>query len=98
MPASSWLFPFSATYKPCCLVCCPPEFVIFGWRHARVNIVKRIKDNGRWIMRSIRKKPSCGWDWNSIPEGRYYVEWYENGVRKREPGRPITVGATQAAA
>lgn len=52
---------------------------------ARVNIVKRIKDNGRWIMRSIPKKPSGGWDWNSLPDGRYYVEWYEEGSRKREP-------------
>jgi len=52
---------------------------------ARVNIVKRIKITGRWVMRSIPRKPSGGWDWNSLPEGRYYVEWYEKGARKREP-------------
>jgi hypothetical protein len=52
---------------------------------ARVNIVKRFKDNGRWIMRSIPRKESGGWDWNSLPDGRYYVEWYEDGIRKREP-------------
>src|SRR5688572_10416519 len=52
---------------------------------ARVNIVKRIKHNGRWVMRSIPRKQSGGWDWNSLPDGRYYVEWYEQGARKREP-------------
>ena len=44
---------------------------------ARVNIVKRIKINGRWVMRSIPRKQSGNWDWNSLPDGRYYVEWYE---------------------
>ena len=52
---------------------------------ARVNIVKRIKISGRWIMRSIPRKQSGAWDWNSIPDGRYYVEWSEQGARKREP-------------
>ena len=52
---------------------------------ARVSIVKRIKDSGRWVMRSIPRKQSGGWDWNALPDGRYYVEWYEEGVRKREP-------------
>ena len=60
---------------------------------ARVNIVKRIKVSGRWIMRSIPRKQSGGWDWNSLPDGRYYVEWYEQGTRKREPA-----GATVAQA
>src|SRR5712692_8766050 len=46
---------------------------------ARVNIVKRIKINGRWVMRSIPRKQSGNWDWNSLPDGRYYVEWYEQG-------------------
>jgi integrase len=52
---------------------------------ARVNIVKRIKINGRWVMRSIPRKQSGNWDWNSLPDGRYYVEWYEQGTRRREP-------------
>src|SRR5713101_7444230 len=52
---------------------------------ARVNIVKRIKINGRWVMRSIPRKQSGNWDWNSLPDGRYYVEWYEQGSRRREP-------------
>lgn len=53
---------------------------------ARVNIVKRIKTDGRWVMRSVPKKPSGEWDWKAMPEGRYYIEWYDEGVRRREPG------------
>lgn len=52
---------------------------------ARVNIVKRIKNDGRWIMRSVPKKSSGEWDWKALPEGRYYIEWYDEGVRRREP-------------
>ena len=52
---------------------------------ARVNIVKRIKVDGRWVMRSIPRKQSGNWDWNALPEGRYYVEWYDGASRKREP-------------
>ena len=51
---------------------------------AHVNIVKRIKSDGRWVMRSLPKKPSGDWDWNVLPEGRYYIEWYEEGARRRE--------------
>lgn len=51
---------------------------------ARVNIVKRIKADGRWVMRSVPKRANGEWDWKSLPEGRYYVEWYEDGSRRRE--------------
>ncbi len=51
---------------------------------ARVNIVKRIKSDGRWVMRSVPKKPNGEWDWKTLPEGRYYVEWYDEGARRRE--------------
>jgi integrase len=51
---------------------------------ARINIVKRIKSDGRWVMRSVPKKANGEWDWKSLPEGRYYVEWYEDGSRRRE--------------
>jgi hypothetical protein len=55
---------------------------------AHVNIVKRIKSDGRWIMRSLPKKSSGEWDWKALPEGRYYIEWYEGGpagAKLREP-------------
>jgi hypothetical protein len=51
---------------------------------AHVNIVKRIKSDGRWIMRSLPKKSSGEWDWKALPEGRYYIEWYEGGARRRQ--------------
>ena len=38
---------------------------------ARVNIVKRVKSEGRWVMRSVPKKPNGEWDWKVLPEGRY---------------------------
>lgn len=37
------------------------------------------------------RKQSGRWDWSSLPEDRYNVEWYEQGARKREP-----VGTTVA--
>jgi len=43
------------------------------------------KSMGAGVMRSIPRKPSGNWDWNSLPDGRYYVEWYEQGSRRREP-------------
>ena len=66
---------------------------------ARVNIVKRIKINGRWVMRSIPRKQSGNWDWNSLPDGRYYVEWYEQGkpMRRqlRKSGLPSDVNLSR---
>jgi integrase/recombinase XerD len=56
---------------------------------ARVNIVKRIKSDGRWIMRSVPRKPSGEWDWQALPEGRYYVEWYEEGTRREPAGSTV---------
>ncbi len=53
---------------------------------AHVNIVKRIKSDGRWVMRSVPKKPNGEWDWKSLPEGRYYIEWWEGPKRCRETG------------
>jgi len=52
---------------------------------ARVNIVKQIKVEGNWVLRSIPKKPSGSHDWAALPDGTYFVEWRENGQRKREP-------------
>jgi len=52
---------------------------------ARVNIVKQIKIDGNWVLRSIPKKPSGTYDWTALPEGTYFIEWRDNGQRKREP-------------
>jgi len=38
---------------------------------ARVNILKRIKVDGRWKMVSIpRRKDNGDYHWKSLPEGR----------------------------
>src|SRR5262245_60238409 len=52
---------------------------------ARVNILKRIKVDGRWKMVSIpRREGTDNYDWKALPEGRYLIEWYERGKRRRE--------------
>jgi hypothetical protein len=51
----------------------------------RVNIVKQIKVDGKWILRSIPKKKSGHYDWAALPDGDYFVEWREDGRRRRQP-------------
>ena len=41
---------------------------------ARVNIVKQIKIDGNWVLRSIPKKPSGTYNWTALPEGTYFIE------------------------
>jgi len=50
----------------------------------RVNILKQVKIGGKWRLCSIPRKRSGGYDWKALPEGNYYVEWYEAGRRRRE--------------
>ncbi len=51
---------------------------------ARVNIVKQIKVDGKWILRSIPKKDSGHYDWTAL-RGDYFVEWREDGRLRRQP-------------
>jgi hypothetical protein len=51
---------------------------------SRVNIVKRIKVGGLWKMFSIPRNAKGNYDWNAIADGRYHVEWYVGGTRRRE--------------
>ena len=60
---------------------------------SRVNIVKRIKIDGRWKMFSIPRNAKGNYDWNAIADGRYYVEWYVGGTRRR-----VSAGVTAAQA
>ena len=53
---------------------------------ARVNILKQIKVEDRWKIVSIPRDKKGGYDWKSLPEGRYFVEWWVGGRRKREAG------------
>jgi hypothetical protein len=50
---------------------------------SRTNIVKRIRRDGKWKMVSIPRNDKGNYDWNALPEGRYYVEWYMGGKRRR---------------
>ena len=52
----------------------------------RVNILKQVKEGERWKLVAIPRKKSGAYDWEALPEGRYFVEWYERGKRKREAG------------
>ncbi len=61
----------------------------------RINIIKRIKADDRWKMVSIPRDRQGRYKWKALPEGRYYVEWYEHGKRKREPGGTTTAEALQ---
>ena len=58
---------------------------------ARVNILKRIKVDDHWKMVSIPRRKNDNYDWNSLPEGRYLIEWWERGKRRR-----ATAGQTAA--
>jgi hypothetical protein len=50
---------------------------------ARVNLLKQIKIDDRWVLRSIPKKPNGQRDWNALPDGSYFIEWRENRKRRR---------------
>ena len=63
---------------------------------SRVNIVKRIKSDGRWKMLSIPRNPKGNYDWNALPDGRYYVEWYMGGTRRREGAGVTAAQALEA--
>ena len=63
---------------------------------SRVNVVKRIKIDGRWKMFSIPRNAKGNYDWNAIADGRYYVEWYVGGKRRREGAGVTAAQALEA--
>lgn len=63
---------------------------------SRVNIVKRIKMDGRWKMFSIPRNAKGNYDWNALADGRYYVEWYVGGTRRREGAGVTAAQALEA--
>lgn len=67
--------------------------MVFGVCHGASELVKQIKVEGSWVLRSIPRKPSGSYDWAALPEGTYFVEWRENGQHKREPAG---ISASQA--
>lgn len=57
----------------------------FGVCHGKVNIVKQVKVDGKWTLRSIPKRKSGHYDSAALPDGHYFVEWREEGRRRRQP-------------
>ena len=63
----------------------------------RVNVLKRIKTDNVWRLVSIPRDSQGRRQWKTLPEGRYYIEWYERGKRKRQAAGITVVQAQQAA-
>lgn len=61
-----------------------------------VNILKKINSNGQWELRSIPRKPSGGYDWTALPDGRYFIEWRDDGKRRREAAGVTAAEALEA--
>jgi len=66
----------------------------------RVNITKYIKYDGRWRFAPVARRPSGNIHWDYVlidgleehhPEGKYFIEWREDGSRRRR-----TVGTVPA--
>ena len=62
----------------------------------RLNIVKPVKMDGHWTIRAIPRKQSGAFDWSALPAGRYLIEWYENGQRRREAAGVTSAEALEA--
>lgn len=60
---------------------------------AYVNLLKQVKIDDRWVLRSIPKKANGQGDWSALPDGNYFIEFREKGKRRRLPA-----GATVAQA
>jgi hypothetical protein len=59
----------------------------------RVNIIKYIKDGDRWRFAPAARRPSGNIHWDHVlidgvpkshPEGKYFIEWREGGIRRRK--------------
>jgi integrase/recombinase XerD len=63
----------------------------------RVNILKQVKVSDRWRLVSIPRDRWGRNNWKSLPEGRYFIEWWEHGKRKRQAAGVTTAQALEAA-
>src|SRR6266850_7927852 len=62
----------------------------------RVNILKQIRVNNGWKLVSIPRNRHGRQDWKALPEGGYFIEWYERGKRRREAAGVTTAEALDA--
>jgi integrase len=51
---------------------------------ARINVLKQIRAEDRWKLVSIPRNRKGAYDWGVLPEGGYFIEWWERGKRKRQ--------------
>jgi integrase len=63
----------------------------------RVNILKQVKIGERWKLVSIPYDYHGRHNWKALPEGRYFIEWWEHGKRKRQAAGATTADALEAA-
>ena len=62
-----------------------------------VNILKQVKVGERWKLVSIPHDQHGRDDWKALPEGRYFIEWWERGKRRRQAAGATTADALEAA-
>lgn len=63
---------------------------------ARVNILKQIKSDTGWKLVAIPRNRKGGYDWESLPDGRYYIDYYQRGKRKRQAAGSAASEALEA--
>jgi integrase len=49
-----------------------------------VNVLHRVRTDNGWVRIPVRKTPRGKYVWDTSTPGVYYLEWYEDGRRKRE--------------
>jgi len=59
----------------------------------RVNLLLYTRGENGWKFQPVRKTPRGKFVWDRNDNGAYYLEWYEDGKRKRKPAgiRPAEV-------
>jgi hypothetical protein len=63
---------------------------------SRVNILKRVKIGARWKLLSIPRNDKGSPNWAALPEGRYFIEWYLGGKRRRAFGGTTVAQALES--
>jgi integrase len=63
---------------------------------ARVNLLKQIKVEDRWKLVAIPRNKKGNYDWNALPDGRYFVDYWERGKRRREAAGGTAAEALEA--
>lgn len=49
-----------------------------------VNLVRRIRNDNGWVRVPVRKTAKGKFIWDRDERGIYYIEWYEDGKRRRQ--------------